>query len=77
LHQNKPKQPLTAKDCEKELKKLIPRYKKSKFDVECIESGVCHAIQHAKNLDNGNNIQDPPSTKVFKLVEMLIEEDEH
>lgn len=77
LHQKNPKQPLTAKDCEKELKKLIIGYKKSKFDIECIESDIRLAIQHAKNLDNDKNMQAPPSTKVFKLVEMLIEEDEH
>lgn len=77
LHQNKPKQPLTASECDKELKKLIKGYNKSKFNIDCIVENISQAIEHAKVLDNNKNIQDAPSTKVFKLVEKLIIEDDH
>ncbi len=77
LHQKKPKQPLMASECEKELKKLIKGYKKSKFNIDYIEKNISLAIEHAKVLDNGKNIQGAPSTKVYKLVEKLITEDDH
>lgn len=76
LHQKNPKQPLTIANCVNELKKLIPGYTKSKFNIENIHKNVGLAINHAKVLDNKKDIQEPPSTKVFKLVEKLIVETE-
>lgn len=74
LHQEKPKNPSLGKDCEKELKKLIPDYTKSKYKLCDIRDNLEFAIKNAKRLDKNIDIQDPPSTKVYKLVEKLITE---
>lgn len=76
LHQDKPKQPLTVADCEKELKKMIPSYTKSQYSTENIKEALDLAIKHAKTPDDGKDIQSPPSTRVFKLVEKLVLETE-
>jgi len=76
LHQEKPKQPLTAAACKKELKKLIPDFTKAKYDVAKLGKNIDLAVAHAKKLDNGDPLQDPPSTKVYKLVEKLNDERE-
>jgi hypothetical protein len=75
LHQANPKQPLTCANCETELKKLITGYTKSNYKSEIIKDNVNLAIDNAKTLGNENNIQNPPNTAVYKLVEELLKEE--
>lgn len=76
LHQQNPKQPLTVADCEKEVKKFIPNYTKSKFNINKLEGSVHLAISNAKRLNNKDAINNAPATKVFELVEKLNKEDD-
>lgn len=76
LHRDNPKNPLTASECEKEIKKLIPNYTKSKYKIDELEKNIEKAIQNAKRLNHANVIDEAPATEVFKLVEKLLKEDD-
>ena len=76
LHQKTPKQPLTVKGCETEIKKFIPGYSKVNYDISKLKKGLNMAIENAKCLDNKNPINRAPSTTVFKLVEKLMSEED-
>ncbi len=75
LHQQNPKQALNCNECEKELKKLIPNYTKSNYKTGTIEENINLAVHNAKILANENNIQNPPNTAVYRLVEKLLKEE--
>lgn len=76
LHQKNPKQPLTGKDCEREIKKFIPGFSKSNYNLSDLLENINKAINHAKRLDHKNTINHAPSTKVFELVEKLVSEED-
>ena len=76
LHQNNPRQPLTVPDCEREIKKFIPGYSKSEYNFDDLVGHIDKAINNAKRLNHENTIDEAPSTKVFKLVEKLVSEDD-
>jgi len=76
LHQHNPKQPLTVPDCEREIKKFIPGFSKSNYNLDGLLGNIDKAINHAKRLNHENAIDQAPSTKVFALVEKLVSEDD-
>ncbi len=76
LHQSYPKQPLTAADCKKEVKKFMPGYTKSNFDRNKLRDSTDLAIWNAQKLNNEDIINHAPATNVFELVKKLNQEDD-
>lgn len=75
LHQENLRTPLVAKECERELVRLLGDYDKADYDVGQLISHVHNAIRHAQRLDNDPTLPWPRTvgTRVYKLVEKLVE----
>lgn len=75
LHQENPRTPLMARDCERELERFLGRYDKSEYDVYRLIPHIQHAIRHAQRLDHDPNEPWPRSvgSRVYRLVQRLLE----
>lgn len=78
LHSESPKTSTTVDGCNRNVAKLlqVARFDKSDYDAAKFITNVQLAIQHAKRLDNNssNILPNPPATRVYKLVELIMDD---
>lgn len=75
LHQDKPRTPASARDCQRELERHLGSFTKSKYDLNRLIPYIQAALNHARRLDQNPDELWPHTTgtHVYRLVEKLVE----
>lgn len=75
LHQENPRTPPIAKECEEEIERLLGRYDKAEYEAKRLIPHIQLAIENARRLDrrSGESWPHEIGTTVYRLVAKLID----